>query len=98
MTADVRGPTLASTGNVYVTLAGLLTYSEATRRTRGDQLEVCRRELTALLCEARRVRDDNADGTEAWRYRSRPAGLDLHAHVTRDGPLAVVTHLRVRRY
>lgn len=95
---DPRGPTLASTGCVYVTLGALFPYSGATGRTRGDQLEVCRRELTARLCEARRVRDDNADGTEAWRYRSRPAGVDLHAHITRDGPLAVVTHLRVRVY
>jgi hypothetical protein len=62
------------------------------------ELETARRSLTVYLCSARRVRDDNEDGTEAWRYRSRPSGLDLHAHVTRDGPLAVVTHLRVRRY
>lgn len=78
----------------YVTLAAARQYAAA-RKLREEE---ARRELTELLLDARPLDEPNCDGTEAWRYRSRPKGLDISAHVSREGRLAVVVHVRVRRY
>ncbi len=85
---------LADTGQVYATLAAARRYA----RWSGLRLEEARRELTELLLESRRNQQDNRDGTEGWRYRSRTRGVDIHAHIARDGPLALVVHIRVRDY
>lgn len=84
---------LADTGQVYVTMAAAESYADHV----GLQDEEARRRLTVLMLDARRLAEDNRDGTEAWRYRTRSSGgLDIHAHVTREGRLAIVTHVRMR--
>lgn len=92
MSADRE--TLLSTGCVYVTHTAARAYQDATRL---PDLEEARRLLTLYLCDARRV-EPEAPPPERWRIRSRAAGLDIGAHVTRDGSLAVVVHVRVRGY
>ncbi len=79
---------------ILVTLAAARQYAAAKRL--GE--EEARRELTELMLEARQLDEPNRDGTEAWRYRSRTTGLDIHAHISREGRLAVVVHVRVRSY
>lgn len=85
--------TLGATGQIVVTQAAAEQYAEA----RGLGMEEGRRELTALLVvSARRSGTQPTSGAEAWRARSRSLRLDVVAHVTRDGPLAVVVRVHVR--
>ena len=83
--------TLGATGQMLVTQAAADQYGEAMDM----DYEEARRELTGLLISARRTTQP-ASGAEGWRVRSRSMGIDVSAQVTRDGLLAVVTHVRVR--
>lgn len=91
-------PTLGSTGQVHVSLTAAEQYADARRLG----LEAARRELTMLLLGARRQATDprGSSGTplEGWRIRSRALRVDVGAHVSREGELAVVTHVHVRHY
>lgn len=87
--------TLATTGQIVVSMAAAWEYA----RARGlEGAEEARRELTALLVESRRTGTQPQSGAEGWRRRSRTHGVDVTAHVTRDGPLAIVVHVGVRDY
>lgn len=80
-------PTLAETGQIYVTLAAAQQYA-AHERLRDEE---ARRELTVLLLDARETSDPGK-----WRMRRRSSGLDLTAHVRLEDGLLVVTHVHVR--
>lgn len=82
---------LHETGTVYVTLAAAQTFARAA----GLQMEEARRRLTELLLDARRMGETDS-GAEQWRVRSRTTGLDIGAHVAREGRLAVIVHVQVR--
>lgn len=75
-----------------MTLAAARAYAAVT----GLGIEAARLAVTVALLDAHRVAAPEG-GPERWRYRSRSAGLDLGAHVSRERRLAVVVHLRVRR-
>lgn len=83
---------LGQTGQILVTQAATDTYADFRRLGH----EAARRELTELLIGATR-KPDGPSGLEHWRARSRTLGVDVDAHVSREGPLAVVTHVHVRR-
>lgn len=83
---------LSETGQILVSQAAARQYAEA----RGLQIEEARRELTALLAGAKRGSDSDT-GAERWRARSRTLGVDVSAMVSREGGLAVVTYVHVRR-
>lgn len=85
---------LGQSGQILVTQAAADAYAVGSRRSLG--YEEARRELTELLIGAARKPAD-ASGLEHWRARSRTLGVDVDAHVSREGPLAVVTHVHVRR-
>lgn len=88
--------TLAETGQVYVTLRAALDYHRAPGVDMDGTiaLEQTRRELTELLLDARRAPGQDRPPYESWRRRGRPA---LSALVSREGPLAVVVTVQVRR-
>ncbi len=81
---------LADTGTVYVTLRAAREYA----RTVDLGEEEARRELTALLIDARR-RTEDAPPYERWRLRR--GDVDISAMVSRDGRLAVVVTVEARR-
>lgn len=83
--------TLGEVGQVYVTLAAAKQFAAAA----GIQLEEARRTLTELLLDARRM-GESGSGAEQWRHRSRQSGWDIGAHISREGPLAVVVHVHCR--
>lgn len=87
---DTAHPGLATTGQVYVTLAAARTAAAAWR----DGEETARRRLTELLLDARPV--DVAVSPERWRARRGSTGVDVTAHVVREGRLAVVVACTVR--
>lgn len=80
-------PTLAETGQVYVSLAAAREYA-AHERLRDEE---ARRELTELAMDARETAEPGV-----WRMRRRSSGLDLQLRVAKEGRLLVVTHARVR--
>lgn len=84
---------LGETGQVHVTQAATDVYADYTQQG----FEEARRELVTLLLGARR-KGVTDTGAENWRARSRPLGVDVTAHISREGPLAVVTHVHVRPY
>lgn len=86
--------TLGETGQILVTQAAARQYADA----RGLGVEAARRELTTLLTGARPTATPPADGLEGWRIRSRALRVDVGAHVSREGALAVVVHVRARYY
>ncbi len=89
--------TLGDTGQILITQAAAREYAEARR----VGVEAARREITVLLAAARRTTAPRGDGRcdlEGWRARSRPLGIDISAHVSREPGLAVVTHVGVRHY
>lgn len=83
---------LRDVGQVYVTLAAAQAYA----RWRDMREEEARRELTVVLLDARQVGETRDDGSEAWRYRSRPKRLDVTATVSYEGELAVVVRVNFR--
>jgi len=86
---------LGATAQVYVTMAAAQTYAAA----RGLAIEAARRELTEYLLEARRPEGSvQEDGPELWRFRRRSTGVDISARISREGRLAVVVAVSVRRY
>lgn len=89
--SDQRGQRLGETGQILLSQAAVRAYCEWS----GLREEEGRRELTALLVDAKRVGTTDS-GAERWRYRSRSTGTDCEAHITRNGPIAVVVHVRVR--
>lgn len=89
MTAAPLVPRLASTGQVYVTLAAARIYAQAA----GVEIEQARRELTLWLLDA--VEVDRGAVPEKWRWRRR-SRVDVSALVVREGPLALVVSVGVR--
>lgn len=87
-------PTLSETGQILVSQRALDTYAGFC----GLQTEEARRELTTLLTGATLSATRPANGTEGWRARSRTLRVDVAAQVSREGGLAVVTHVHVRTY
>ncbi len=85
-------PTLSETGQILVTQAAARQYGEA----RGLQTEEARRELTTLLTGAKPTATPPRNGLEGWRIRSRSLGVDVGAHVSREGVIASVVHVQVR--
>ena len=88
----IPGETLADAGQVYVTQAAARAYAAAA----GTLPEEARRTLTELLLDARPLPEPAATGATQWRHRSRTTGLDVTAHVVREGRLLVVVHVHVR--
>lgn len=86
--------TLGETGQIVVSAAAVQQYAAARRL----QTEEARREVTVLLTGARKTATQPDSGAEGWRIRSRAMGVDVGAHVAREGALAVVTHVSVRVY
>ena len=84
--------TLGESGQIVVSDAAARQYAAARRLG----IEEARRELTALLMDARQTRSQPVTGAEGWRRRSRTHHVDIDAHVDRQGRLAVVTHVHVR--
>lgn len=82
---------LGQTGQILVTQAAADEYASV----RKLGYEEARRELTVLLIGA--LQKPATTGLEHWRARSRRLDVDVDAHVSREGPLAVVTHVHVRR-
>jgi len=87
-------PTLASAGQVYITLAAARTYAQATGR--GE--EEARRELTELLLEARLRAPATVERPAEYRYRSRALRTDITARVVVEGSILVVVAVSVREY
>lgn len=88
--------TLAETGQILVTLRaareyGLTAHGHASLAAD----EQSRRELTELLLDAKR-RPDRAP-YESWRFRRRSAGVEISALISREGRLAIVVSVEVRR-
>lgn len=79
---------LADTGQIYVTLRAAREYAE------GVYEEHARRELTERLLDARRAPGQDRPPYESWRVRGEIA---LSALVSREGPLAVVVTVHMRR-
>lgn len=83
--------TLGQTGQIYVTDAAAKTYADEY----GIGVAEARRELTEHLMQASRPASDT--GTpELWRRRSRSAGVDISARVSRERGMAVVVAINVR--
>ena len=93
---DATRPLLSSLGQIYVTLAAALEYARPIAgESEGMRDEEARRELTELLVESARVREEH-DGQIVVRARSKTLGVDVTAHVVREPPLLVVVHVSVR--
>lgn len=87
---DQPRPTLAETGQVYVSLAAAREFARAEQITSGD--EAARRELTELLLDAK----ESLTEPGKWRARKRSSGMDVTARVVCEGRLLVVTTVGVR--
>ena len=85
------GDRLSSRGHVYVTLAAAERYAEE----RHLRIEEARRELTEILLDAR-IGDEGPP--MHVRSRSRTAGLDVSATISREGRLLVVVSVHARDY
>lgn len=85
----MSSPTLASTGQIYVTLEA----GETMAAFDDIDIEMARQDLTELLVDATQKRDGKH---EEWRYRSKADNIDITAHVVREGGLAIVTSCSIR--
>ena len=83
-------PTLADTGQIYVSLAAAREFARAERITSGD--EAARRELTELLLDAKQSTSEPGK----WRARKRSTGVDITCRIVCEGRLLVVTAIDVR--
>lgn len=83
---------LAHVGQISVTLAAAQRYAEFS----GQLIEGARKELTALLLEARLTREEGE--RQYWRARARAKNIDISAITVREGPLVVVVSISARGY
>jgi hypothetical protein len=88
MSNDEERERLRDRGTVYVTAAAAHQYAEA----RGQPEETARRELTALLAGAYQTTNGG------WRRRIQGRQIDVTAHVSIEGELAVVVAVQSKRY
>lgn len=86
--SDEERERLRDRGTVYVTAAAAHQYAEA----RGQPEETARRELTALLAGAYQTTNGG------WRRRIQARQIDVTAHVSIEGELAVVVAVQSKRY
>lgn len=91
--ADASRPTLAETGQIYVTIAAARRFLEI-GGYKEHEVEAARRQLTELLLDARQQQSD----PRMWRARKRSTKLDISAMVAQEGRLWVVTFISAQPY